>query len=480
VADYHVNLSSIYLASNELKHARSHAESAIKCDSTIIEGHYNLGNILFAEGNVEQSLASFKRSLDLDPDNQIIWSNYLFALNFSLNSTPDEIFVVNRRWGELLEQKIKPQTAFQNEKTTDRSLKLGYYLPELDRHVTARYLSPILANHDKSKFELICYGHRADNKFAPSDIVDVLDCWVDISGIDVEEVAGMMRNDKIDILLHPCTFKSRYRDILVYRAAPIQVVCTNLVSTTGLSAADYMITDDFISPVNVNENLYTEKLIRLSSFNTYRQFSESNIVDFLPANKNGFVTFGSCNNLSKLNPEVLTVWSEILKKVKNSRLLLKHRALDHADRQSLLAKFFVSSGVSEERLIFQGFTSDRSDYLNVYNDIDIALDPFPFGGGTVSYEALWMGVPIVTIFGASFMGRLSGSLMHRLGLDEWITNSQKEYISTAVFKADKLSELSNLRRELRARAQSTIFNVREHVLELEEALASIWEDYIGK
>ena len=472
VADYHVNLSSVYFALNELKQARFHAEFAIKCDSTIAEAHYNLGNILFIEGNVDRSLASFKHSLNLDPDNQIIWANYLFALNFSVNSTPEEIYSINRKWGESFEQKIKNQATFENKKTSGRQLKLGYYLPELEKHVTARYLSAILEHHDKSRFELIGYGYRTDNKVAPSDIVDALDRWVDVRGVDVEEVAEITRNDKIDILLHPCTFKSRYRDILAYRAAPIQVACINLVSTTGLSAVDYMVTDDFISPVNANDYLYTEKLIRLSSFNTYKQFSELNIVDSLPVKKNGFITFGSCNNLIKLN-------SEILKRVKNSRLLLKHRALDNTDRQSSLANFFVNAGVSEERLIFQGFTSDRSDYLNVYNEIDIALDPFPFGGGTVSYEALWMGVPIVTILGSTIMGRLTGSLMHRLGLDDWITNSKKEYVLTAVNMAGKLIDLSNLRHELRARTQNTIFDVREHVLEFEKALVTIWNDYIG-
>ena len=479
VSDYHLNLSSIYLASNQHALAKSHAKVAIKLNLNMSEAHYNLGIILFAEGNINQSIAAFKRSLDLDPNNQTFWTNYLFAVNFSEKATPKDIYKINRKWGVLLEKQIKAEPQFQNHQYSNRRLKLGYYLPELDKHVTVRYLSPILAVHDKVKFELVGYGNRTDNKLPPSEITDVLDRWIDISKFTVAEIAEIMRGDEIDILLHPCTFKSRYRNILAYRAAPIQIACTNLVSTTGLQATDYLITDNFISPVNSDEGLYTEKLIRLSSFNTYKQFTESKDVSSLPAQKNSLVTFGSCNNIAKINSEVIFTWAEILKKVKNSQLLLKHRAFDDDTRRTYITAIFSSAGISRDRLIFKGFTSDRADYLSVYDEIDIALDPFPFGGGTVSYEALWMGVPVLTIAGPKFMGRLSGSLMHQLGLSDWVTTSKKQYISTGVIMANDFAKLSDLRQDLRVKAQNTIFNAKKYVLELENALESAWEKYIN-
>ena len=479
VSDYRLNLSSIYLASNQHALAKSHAKVAIKLNSNMSEAHYNLGIILFAEGNIDQSIAAFKRSLDLDPNNQTFWTNYLFAVNFSEKATPKDIYKINRKWGVLLEKQIKAEPQFQNHQYSNRRLKLGYYLPELDKHVTVRYLSPILAVHDKVKFELVGYGNRTDNKLPPSEITDVLDRWIDISKFTAAEIAEVMRGDEIDILLHPCTFKSRYRNILAYRAAPIQIACTNLVSTTGLQATDYLITDNFISPVNSDEGLYTEKLIRLSSFNTYKQFTESKDVSSLPAQKNSLVTFGSCNNIAKINSEVIFTWAEILKKVKNSQLLLKHRAFDDDNRRTYITAIFSSAGISRDRLIFKGFTSDRADYLSVYDEIDIALDPFPFGGGTVSYEALWMGVPVLTIAGPKFMGRLSGSLMNQLGLSDWVTASKKQYISTGIIMANDFSKLSDLRKNLRVKAQNTIFNAKKYVLELEDALESAWKKYIN-
>ncbi len=478
VSDYHLNLSSIYLASNQHALAKSHVKVAIKLNPNMSEAHYNLGIILFAEGNINQSIAAFKRSLDLDPNNQTFWTNYLFAVNFSEKATPKDIYKINRKWGVLLEKQIKAEPQFQNYQYSNRRLKLGYYLPELNKHVTARYLSPILAVHDKVKFELVGYGNRTDNKLPPSEITDVLDRWIDISKFTVAEIAEIMRGDEIDILLHPCTFKSRYRNILAYRAAPIQIACTNLVSTTGLQATDYLITDNFISPVNSDEGLYTEKLIRLSSFNIYKPFSELNNVTSLPAQENGLVTFGSCNNIAKINSEVIFTWAEILKNVKNSRLLLKNRAFDDNNIQTHITVIFSTAGISADRLIFRGFTSDREDYLRIYDEIDIALDPFPFGGGTVSYEALWMGVPVLTIAGSKFMGRLTGSLMHQLGLSDWITKSKKQYILTAVFMANDMTKLSNLRQNLRFTAQNTIFNAEKYVLELENALETVWRDYI--
>ncbi|MEE3000610.1 MAG: tetratricopeptide repeat protein [Pseudomonadota bacterium] len=479
-ADYHLNLSSIYLASNQHALAKSHAKIAARLNPLMSEAHYNLGNALFAEGNIEDSISVYQRALDLDPNNQSIWSNYLFAYNFLKKTTSKEIFKINREWGLLLEDKIKKEPQFTFPQSTRRRLKIGYYLPELDTHVTIRYLSPVLAIHNKIKFEVIGYGNMADNKPTPPEIIELFNQWTDINGFSAEEIAKEMRGDQIDILLHPCTFKSRYRGILAYRAAPIQIACTNLVSTTGLVATDYLITDEFISPVNSDESIYTEKLIRLSSFNTYKQFPELKRPGRLPAAENGFITFGSFNNVAKINSEVIITWAEILRRVGNSRIFLKHRSFDAADHRIHIIDAFSRTGITPDRLVFEGFTPNRSDYLRVYDQIDIALDPFPFGGGTVSYEALWMGVPILTIAGQKFMGRLTGSLMCQLGLSDWVTESKDQYISTAKSMVNDLSNLWDLRQHLRINAQNTIFNAKKHVLELEMALESVWENYIDQ
>ncbi len=484
VADFHINIASAYLATGAAGQAEAHAITATKLNPNSSEAHYNLGNALFAKGDASAAAAAFKQALDRDPKSQAIWANYLFALNFSKIASPRDIFDANRKWGSLVEDAaedtIDMAPQFSNELSSDRRLKLGYFLPELDTHVTTRFLSPVLAAHDKSKFELYGYGYRTDGGGPPSAIGKALGHWRDVHGKTPAEIAQIMRRDELDILAHPCTFKSRYRDVLAHRAAPVQIACTNLVSTTGLRATDYLITDEFITPPKSDEGLYTEKLIRLTGFNTYQQFKEAAKVSSLPALANGFITFGSCNNIAKLSLEVIATWSEILSRVPASRLLLKHRAFENTDQCAALTEAFSNHGIAEDRLIFRGFTPDPAAYLDVYAEIDIALDPFPFGGGTVSYEAVWMGVPVLTVAGEVFMGRLTGSLMRRLDLGDWVTSSVADYSAAAITFAGDVSQLSALRKKLRGCAKKTIFDAKAHVLELEDAFRMAWQKYLGE
>ena len=243
IADYHLNISNVYLSSNQSALAKTHIKIAMRLNPEMSQAHYNLGNLLFAEGYIDQSIIAFKRSLKLDQNNQNIWANYLFALNFSQDMSLKDIFTINRKWAKNLEKKIRTKPNFQNNKNIRRRLKIGYFLPELDKHVTIRYLTPIITLHDKVKFELAGYGNSTNNKLPVSNIIDTFDSWTDVSGFDAAKIAETMRNERIDILLHPCTYKSRYRNVLAYRAAPVQIACINLVSTTGLLATDYLITD---------------------------------------------------------------------------------------------------------------------------------------------------------------------------------------------------------------------------------------------
>ena len=480
VADFHINAASVYLALGKTAAAKSHAETALKINDQASEAHYNLGNALFAEGSATSAAKAFKRALELDPENQIHWANYLFALNFSAAASPEDIYGANKAWGEKLAKTVPMLPDFTNELTTERRLRLAYFLPELDSHVTSRFLHPILASHNKTIFEVSLYGSRADGAEPPANLIAAADHWIDVGDKSAAEIAALMRADQIDIFAHPCTFKSRYREILAHRAAPVQIACTNLVSTSGLTATDYLITDDFISPPGAGDDFFTEQLIRLSGFNTYQQLEEVGAVTPLPAASNGYITFGSCNNIAKLSPDVIKVWAEILSQTPKSKLLLKHRAFDDAARRELILEAFTAHDIAEERLLFEGFTAEPSAYLSVYDKIDIALDPLPFGGGTVSYEALWMGVPIVTLAGEAFMGRLTGSLLQRLGLDSCVTSSATDYVAAALQLVSDVDALAGIRQGLRARAIETIFDAKTHVAELEGAFKAAWQKYCDK
>ncbi len=476
VADYHANLSATLLSLGQPRLAATHATRAVELDPSLGTAHYNLGNAFFSLGETDSAVRAFREALEQDPANEPFWANYLFALNFAPAASRELISQANCRWGDALID-VGGEEGFNLLKKPERKLRLAYYLPELDRHVTVRFLNAMLPHHDRKNFEILIYGYRVDGGPAPKSLFEWTDRWIDISGRPDEATAELIRHDQVDILLHPCTFKARYRTILAYTPAPLRVACVNLVSTTGLAATTHLVTDAFLDPPGETENYYKEDLIRLSGFNVYQPPDVAPDVSPLPALDAGYVTFGSFNNPAKLTPETLALWADILRQVPQSRLFLKHRALGHEDVQTGFLKLFRDVHIDENRIVFEGFSPDSSDYLSAYHNVDIGLDPLPFGGGTTTYESLWMGVPVVTLAGHSLMGRLSASLMHRLGHPEFVRATPEDYVAAAVRLAGDPDKLGELRGGLRQTAQETIFDGWRFVSELEDALRALWRDY---
>ncbi len=478
VADFHGNLAAVALAQQNPSAAIGHAETAISLDASFGDAHYNLGNALFALGETEQAVECFSDAIRTDESNDSYWANFLFALNFAPGAARDVVFEANRRWGEALELAVGRQDrSFGNDRTPDRKLRLAYYLPELESHVTPRFLSPMLPHHDRSQFHMQVYGYRLDGGPAPRNLFDHVDGWTDVAHLAPADLARLMTHDGVDVLIHPCTFKARYRALLAFPAAPLQIAAINLVSSTGLEGATHLITDHYLDPPGETESFYTEELVRLSGFNVYRRPEDAPLVEMLPAVTKGFVTFGSLNNPIKLTPLTIALWAEVLGRVPESHLLLKHRAFDSADIRDQFSAQFQDRGIAADRLIYEGFTRDAGDYLAAYNKIDIGLDPLPFGGGTTSYEALWMGVPIVTTWGDTLMGRLTAQQMNRLGHDEFVADSIEDYADRAVALAGNIPALVEVRVSLRQKAAETIFNAEAYMREFEDALRDMWADY---
>jgi predicted O-linked N-acetylglucosamine transferase (SPINDLY family) len=355
----------------------------------------------------------------------------------------------------------------------DRPLRLAYYLPEFETHVTPRFLAPVLAVHDKEAFRIHVYGARADGAPPPPGLMPQGVTWIDIATSDAADVASRMRADGIDVLIHPCTFKARYRLLLAHRPAPLQIAAINLVSSTGLSAVDYLFGDGALTPPE-EQSLYTERLVSLPSFNVYRAPQVAPEVGPLPAKTNGFVTFGSLNNPVKLTDDAVAAWAAALNAAKDSRLLLKHRAFEAEEARARMGARFAACGIAAERLSFAGFTQDTRAYLAAYHGIDIALDPMPFGGGTTSYEAIWMGVPVLTRAGGVLMGRLSASLMRAVGHPEFVVESAIGFAARAAVLAADLDKLAEVRGGLRARALRTIFDAERFTAALELAVRRAW------
>ncbi len=476
----HVNMAAAYLALNRLGDAVAHAKRATKLAPGLAEAHHNLGNALFLAGDAEGAVTAFGAARALDPDEEAHWSNFLFAQTFSETADSSAIFAENRAWGRRLEQQagnpVRPTIA---DRDPDRVLSLAYALPDLSEHVTPRFLAPVLAAHDQDRFRISLYGHRATGGPPPAALVPPGVRWIDTHGVAPSAIAAMMRRDRIDVLIHPCTFRSRLRSVLAYRGAPLQMAGINFVSSTGLTATDYLLSDATLTPPATSAPYFTERLIMLPSFNCYGVPQNAPDVSPLPAKRNGFVRFGSFNAPSKFGAATVDTWSEVLRRVPASRLLLKHRVFeDMTVRDGFVARF-AAHGVASDRLEFSGFTADVRDYLGAYGEVDIVLDAMPFNGGTTSYEAIWMGAPVLTLAGALLMERQSASLMRAVGHPEFISETKQAYVDKAFELSQDLDRLSEIRARLRPAATRTIFNGALYTRTLEDAGRAAWRDLVA-
>jgi len=471
----HVNMAAAYLALNRLGDALAHAKRAVKLAPSLAEAHHNLGNTLFQSGDAEGAVVAFDAARRLNPAEDAHWSNFLFAQTFAETADTSAIFAENRAWGRRVEEQAgQPPRPAITDRNPDRALSLAYVLPDLTEHVTARFLAPVLAAHDQTRFHVSLYGHRATGGPPPAPLIPDGVRWVDTYAISPADVAAAMRRDGIDVLIHPCSFRSRLRPVLAYRGAPLQMAGINFVSSTGLMATDYLLSDAVLTPPATSAAYFTERLLILPSFNCYAVPSGAPEVSQLPALRNGFIRFGSFNAPSKFGAATIETWSQILQRVPTSRLFLKHRVFEDETVRDRFIQRFAAHGVASERLEFSGFTADVHDYLGAYGDVDIALDAMPFNGGTTSYEALWMGVPVLTLCGELLMQRQSASLMSAIGHPEFVTQTKQAFVDKAHALSQDIDGLSRIRAGLRRAAVRTIFDAEGYTRSLEAAVRAAW------
>ena len=363
-----------------------------------------------------------------------------------------------------------------NSKEANRPLRIAYFLPELDQHVTPRFLKPIVLNHNKEKFIVYIYGYANQGK-PQQFLTKGPHIWIDVKNMKERDIAQKIRNDQIDIFVHPCTFKTRYRNILRYKPAPIQIAGINLVSTTGLEETSYLLSDERTTPYGSSDKFFTEKLVRLSQFNVFGTSSVLPKIVLSPVFKQGFITFGCFNNPTKYGKQCISLWSKILLQSPMNKLLLKHRAFENTEVKNFFTKQFIHEGVSEAQLLYSGYTQNTAKYLKYYNLVDVCLDPTPFGGGTTSYEAVIMGVPIITLLGDSVMGRLTASIMKKIGYDDFVAGSTTDYVNLANNLYKRLTLSKDLKTNLRAEAKKRLFDAKSYTEELEQNYQKIWSDY---
>jgi len=444
----------------------------------------NLGNLLKDHARIDEAIEALRKSIEVAPrtslkDKQAAFhSNLLLCLHYHPRYTPDEIFREHLKWNEMhakpLAREIRQHS---NDRAAGRRLRIGYVSADFCRHPVNYFLEPILGSHDHAAFEVFCYA----DEIWPDAVTDRLrkkaDQWRNIRSMSDEVVAETVRRDGIDILID-LGGHTGYNRLLTFarRPAPVQASYLGYPDTTGMSAIDYRITDAHADPIGMTEAIHSEKLVRLAGNAwCYLPPEASPEVAPPPVVRAGHVTFGSFNILPKITEDVIGTWSRILLAAPGSRLLLKNKSLADAATAERVRQLFVSQGVDAERLEFRASDPSHADHLRSYAHMDIALDPFPYHGTTSTCETLWMGVPLVTLAGRTHVGRVGVSLLSNLGLQDWIGQTQEDYVRIAAELARDTENLIQQRKTLRERFRaSALCDGVRLTRELESAYRAMW------
>jgi predicted O-linked N-acetylglucosamine transferase (SPINDLY family) len=361
-------------------------------------------------------------------------------------------------------------------------LRIGYLSPDLRSHSVSFFILPLLENRNRQEAEVTCYSTTLAQDGVTEKIKANADTFRAVYRMSDEKLATLIQEDGIDILVELSGHTALNRlPMLANRVAPIQVTYLGYANTTGLAEMDYRITDAIADPVGVSDAWHTEKLVRIpGGFLAYR--AAFNAAEFpvvpMPAEQAGHVTFGSFNNLAKINDTVLDAWAAILAQVPMSQLILKARGLRSDKVQARILGAFAARGVDTDRVRLLTQERTASAHLALYNQMDVALDTFPYNGTTTTCEALWMGTPVVTFQGRSHAGRVGASLLQRMGLGELVAENRQGYIETAVALGRDLSRIAQVRTGLRDRLQgSPVMDAGRLARELESAYRDLWRSY---
>ncbi|MFP4312689.1 MAG: tetratricopeptide repeat protein [Alphaproteobacteria bacterium] len=412
------------------------------------------------------------------------FSNYIFLLHYVPDTSRQYIFDEIVKWQKALCSDIpeKPAIEFGNDASKGRKLRIGMISKGFNVHPVGQMIYPALENLDKSQFELYCYTELAVGKrdHLTDKIYELCEKVESINNQTNPILVEKIRADEIDILIEMTGHSEggRRLQLIAERAAPVQVKWVGgLFNTTGVPQMDWLLTDHIETPEG-EEKWYTEKLYRMPDdyIVYYPPFYAPKVLD-LPAKKNGYITFGNLNNLAKTNSYTIQIWAKILHAVPNSKLLLKGNKMNEDFVQDHLYKAFADQGIEKERVLIEG-GEQHQQFLHVYNRIDIALDPHPYTGGLTTCEALWMGVPVVTLPGETFAGRHAASHLTNADMAGWIAKDEQDYIDIAVKWAQDIEGLSNLRAGLREHvAKTPLVDGPRYARNLENALRLMWGEW---
>jgi len=472
------NLANVLKKRGLYREAEACCRKALAVNPQFAPAHNNLSTIYYSLGMVEEAIVCGRQSLLCAPD-PAVHSNLLLLLHYPAAVSQAEIFAESLRWSALYEtDRAAGSRPPANGHQEGRCLRVGYLSADFCDHSVAYFIEPLLCRHNREKIEVFCYANVINEDEVTARLRGLADHWQDITVLDDPQAAAKIRADGIDILVDLGGHTGGNRlPLFALRSAPLQLTWLGYPNTTGLRSMDYRLTDMLADPPGgQDDQLSSESLLRLEGgFLCYQPEAATPPVGPLPLFEQKRTTFGCFNNLAKITPEAVVLWAEIMLAVPGSRLVLKNLALANPETAARYVKMFEATGVVGERVELLGNLPAKADHLALYGKIDLALDTFPYNGTTTTCEALWMGVPVVTLRGERHSGRVGASIMHQLALDELVADSLPGYFDLAVSLAKDPQRLAVLRAGMRRRLQdSSLLDDQRFAAALEEVYRRIW------
>lgn len=475
-AEAHTNLG-VALKDKGLHEAVAAFLEAASLKPDLPEASVNLGNVLKDQGRLDEAIAAYRQAIAVNPDFQDAYSNLLLILHyhpgFDGQAIAQELRLWNQQHAEPLRPSIQPHA---NDRNPERQLRIGYVSPDLRDHVVGRFLLPLLTCHNRREVEVFAYAQVPWPDAMTQRLRSNTHQWRSIVGCSDAQVADQIRQDQIDILVD-LTLHTAHNRLLVFarKPAPVQVTWLGYPGSTGLTTIDYRLSDPYLDPPGMDESLYSEQTVRLpETYWCYQPTSDLAEVSPVPALERGFITFGCLNNFCKVSEPTLATWSRLLRAIPRSQLLL--HSVEGSHRLPVQA-LLEQDGIDAARVRFTEKVP-RPDYFRLYHEIDIALDPFPFGGGTTTCDALLMGVPVVSLAGRTAVGRGGLSILSNIGLPELVATNEEHYVRIAGELAADLPRLSQLRSTLRARMEkSPLMDAPRLARAVEAAYRQMWRKW---
>ncbi|HZZ42056.1 MAG TPA: tetratricopeptide repeat protein [Tepidisphaeraceae bacterium] len=469
-----IALGAALSASGRLEEAVTAWRGVVEREPGNVSANNNIAAALATMGLVEEGQQYYQEALKTGGPE--VYSNMLLDMHYVEGISAGEMLAAHleygRRWGKV----VSSQEPVVRRGNGGR-IRVGYYSPDFRAHSVADFIAPLIAGHDREEFEVVCYANVHGEDVYTERLKRQADLWRDVSRMSDEEAAGLIRSDGVDILVDLAGHTARGRlGIFARRGAPVQISYLGYPDTTGISQMDYRLTDGLADPVGSTEGSYVERLVRLPRTAwCYQAWEGTPGVGESPAERNGYVTFGSFNNLAKVTPGVIGLWARVLKEVPGSRMLVKAGGLNSAAARERVLTEFEKHGVERERVEVVGRIEDLTGHLGAYGRVDVGLDTFPYHGATTTCEAMYMGVPVVTLAGQRHVSRVGVSLLTNVGMGELVAKNHEEYVRIAAKMVGDIEQLKDIRRTLRGRMESSpLMDARGFVRDVEEAYGRVW------